>query len=198
MRRTLITCLLAFAALPVAAHAQSYAIDKGSLSLGGTGGFSTSKASSGNTEGDRVTTIQVSPSFLYFISPGLGVGASAALGRESSDGYTTVNLGIGPRATYYFGRGERNVYPYLGATVGVHHGNTDSDNGDSSSNTLRLEGNGGLLVMLSRAVGMNVELSFETTNASREMTTATGATVELPEVDSNRFGLAVGFTAFIF
>src|SRR5690606_33508685 len=61
---------------PSLVQAQSYAIDKGSLMIGGTAGFS---STGGEGTDDRLTQILINPSLQYFVTRGLAFGGEVTL-----------------------------------------------------------------------------------------------------------------------
>jgi hypothetical protein len=178
--------LCACGALPAAA--QSHAVDRGSLMLGGTAGFTSSGSSvNGESLDDRVTQISLAPQLLYFIVPGLAIGGEVLFSRISSDGDALTSYGFGPAATYYFGREERTAYPHIGGSMQFAWTSDDSTDADQPS-LMGFRGAAGVLFMLSDAVGLNTELFYQL--LERES--------DLFDVDIDTYGLAIGFSAFIF
>jgi hypothetical protein len=191
MRRSIFAVLLAFAIAPGLLQAQGYAVDKGSVNVGGTASFVSSKADVADVSQPRITTLSLAPHLLFFVAPGLAVGGEAMFGRVSSDGNSTTQYGIGPAINYYFGHEDRNWYPFVGASARVSHLN---GNGNLGSDFRDLRASAGLLFLLSRSVGINSEFYLSRTHTTFE------SPVTLEELDSNTsaFGLAIGISAFIF
>lgn len=181
---------LAFAALPLAA--QSYATDQGSYRVGGDASFSSSGFDTNGSDFDeRVTAIQIRPALQYFFIPGLALGGNLTLAYTSLDDDSEWVYGIGPAATYYFGRGERSAYPYLGAALQFLWENPDSDGPDEDEDdpvTTGYRGAAGVLFMLASAVGVSAELYYE--KVERDVGNF--------EFGTDSYGLAVGISAFVF
>jgi hypothetical protein len=191
MQRSIFAAVLAFVIAPGLAHAQGYAVDKGSVNVGGTASFTSSKATTADVAQPRLTTLGLAPHLLFFLAPGIAVGGEASLGRTSSDGNSTTQYGLGPAIEYYFGHEERNWYPFVGASVRFSHVSGD---GQLGSDFRDLRASAGLLFLLSPSVGVNSELYLSRTHTTFE----SPATLE--ELDSNTtaFGLAIGISAFVF
>ncbi len=174
------------AALPAAAAAQSYPTDRGSLLLGGGAGFSSSGSSvDGEEQGNRSTYLSLSPNVQYFVVPGLAVGGSLSVSRQSNGDASITSYGIGPEVSYYFGKGERSLYPFVSAGVRYFR-NNGSD--DFSTSSLGYGASTGAVFMFNRSVGLRTSLYY---NANQ-------FEVEDTEIDNDQFGVGIGFTAFTF
>lgn len=174
------------AALPAAAQAQSYATDRGSLLLGGSAGFSSSGGSvDGESAGDRNTFLNFSPSVQYFVLPGLAVGGNIIAQRASGGDNSVNTLGVGPSVSYYFGQSERSVYPFVSGSV--RYLRNSGEDVDNVSN-VGYGASTGAVFMLNRNVGLRTELYYNTNRFE----------VRDIEVDSDQFGVSLGFTAFTF
>jgi len=168
---------------PYTAHAQTYAVDQGSLLIGGRGSFtSVATDNDGASESDRVNQLFVNPSGQYFITPGLAVGGDVLFSYASDDGSNITRYGIGPSVTYFFGRDERSYYPFVSGSVGVTRFN--SGGLDEGRTQTRYRSSGGVLVMLSRSVGVTGELFYQH--------------IDNDQLQTNAFGLAFGISAFLF
>jgi hypothetical protein len=170
--------------LPALLNAQQYAVDRGVWQVSGSAGFQSSETEIEGQSLGRSTTISLVPSVMYFVSAGLAVGGELGLARSSFRGNTQTLIGVGPAATYYFGRSARTWYPFIGASVSVSRNHPES--GDDLTEW-RYKGGGGLLFLLSTAVGVNSELFYETGRQTSDGETAKG----------NRYGLAFGISAFV-
>jgi hypothetical protein len=164
-------------ALVPALHAQTHAVDEGSFLLGGDASLTRTSVERPG-DGDRSTAFNFNlhPVVQYFITPGLAVGGDVSFAYASSEGGSTnYGVGIGPSAAYFFGRGERNYYPFLSGSINAsHYGGT----------ALTYRGAGGMLIMLSESVGLTGELFY--------------LAQDVNERDVSRFGLAFGISAFVF
>lgn len=68
---------------------------------------------------ERQTVITVSPSVLYFVHPGIAVGASAVFGHHSGGGASSWTYSLGPQAVVYFGEENASVRPFVRADAGI-------------------------------------------------------------------------------
>jgi hypothetical protein len=178
-RSILLAAMAAAAALP--ARAQTYPTDRGSLLLGGSASLSATvftQEVDGARERDAVAGASLNPDVQYFVRPGLAVGGELGLATDF-EGAGAVS--VGPRVSYYFGRGERRVYPYVSG--GVSH--VRAFGGDRLT---ALTARTGGVFMFSRQVGLNAGLVYTGFSADDEPGTE--------RVDA--FALALGFTAFTF
>jgi len=166
-------------ALPVTA--QGYATDKGSIRIGGSGNFSSSKSEGAE---NRTTILDLRPDVQYFVAPGLALGGELSLTRSSNGDASNTLVGIGPIASYYFGGAER-TQPFVSARLGVSQATFGGD--DLTQTSMR--GAAGLLMLLSSSVGVSSELFYSYT---RVEFAGTG------DSNSNNFGLALGIAAFLF
>ena len=88
---------LVFAALLATAFQLSAQTEKGSLLIGGTAGFSTSKIDETN-----LTAIYLNPLAGYFVIDQLAVGANVTVLATKFDDLNSTQFGVGPFARYYF------------------------------------------------------------------------------------------------
>ncbi len=187
MRRTLVVLLGLALAVPTTARSQTFAVDRGSWLIGGTAGWS-SRASDG--EDGRDVVVGIAPSVQRFVVPGLGLGLNLTLSRSHFTGSPAVTAyGAGPTGTYYFGRGARSFYPYVGGSVLLArlHVSDSSPGPDLSGTSTVYRPYAGILTMLGREVGLDTRLYFERYFAGNEV-----------QGNSSAYGLAVGVSAFLF
>jgi len=167
----------------ITAHAQTYSVDQGSVLIGGRANVTSVETDTdGASDSDRVNQLLVNPTGQYFVTPGLAVGGDVLFSYASSDGTNVTRYGIGPAVTYFFGRGERRYYPFVSGSFGVTHARDDTLN--EGRTQTRYRGSGGVLVMLSRNVGITGELFYQR--------------IDNDQLQTNAFGLAFGFSAFLF
>jgi hypothetical protein len=187
VKPTLVIAVAIALAVPTGSRAQSYAVNRGSWIVGGTAGFS---SSGGDGGGDRITLLFLAPAGQYFVMPGLALGGQLRLSHSRSGSTGSTGYGAGPAATYYFGRGVRPVYPYLGASVSLARTSLSSGFGNDppATTSTQFEPCAGLLLMLGRNVGVDTRLYY----LSRHQ--------HFSGVDhkTNEYGLAVGVSAFVF
>lgn len=179
--------LFALAALLLApgALAQSYPIDKGSYLLGGTVSF-TSQGDD-DDDGERLTTLELNPSFAYFVTPGLALGADMFYVSREFIGRSSTSTGIGPQLAYYFGGPTSKSYPFL--AVGVSY--TSMDFGVTYSG-FGADLSGGMVFMVARNVGLTTEAFYQVLSLSADTDFGDD------EFSTNAIGIRGGVTAFIF
>lgn len=196
--------LLLFAGAALAADGP---LDKGSWMLDGRAFF---RSQSGdlweNRDGDGLTsygvgngalglteTFEVGNTVGFFISPGLMIGGQFSFLGFSQGDISISGFGIGPALTYYMNtdhtRAEAKgaVYPFFGAFF--TYGSLSNED-DKIADMFQYGGRGGIMYMLSNAVGLDFggklqSDSWEFNGASERIT---GLTLE--------FG--VGVSAFIY
>lgn len=185
MRRRLIVLLGLALAVPAAARAQTYAVDRGSWLIGGTAGFS-SRADDGQDGRDVIAG--VAPSVQRFVVPGLGLGLNLTITRSHFAGSSAVTVyGAGPTATYYFGRGARSAYPYVGGSVFLSRVHVSDNTSPPFGTATAYRPYVGLLTMVARSVGVDTRLYYERTLSGDEVFR-----------NQSAYGLAVGVSAFLF
>lgn len=176
----LLAAALVALALPEHADAQTYPTDRGSFIVAGGATASTSAITfddDGEDRTERVSSVNLSPRVQYFVTPGLAVGGALSATLAWRDGGSNSQFGVGPQVSYYFGRGDRRVYPFLSAGVSYEGiGEEYSSFGQNAA--------AGLVFMLSRGVGLDGSLFYR--RAENDSATL------------NSFGLALGVTAFAF
>lgn len=129
-------CFLLFAYCATL-HAQNEpeATRRSALMVGGSASFSSQGGDLyEGFEGDRLVTIDLVPSALYFAANGLGVGADFSFSRVSQGDNSVSVTGVGPRAGYFF-ESENNWIPFFAGAVnllsisGELGGESDSETG---------------------------------------------------------------------
>ena len=128
-----------------ALHAQGYATGRGSLIVGGTAGLTTFRDQEPSV---RNYSLHFSPRFQYFVSPGLGLGASVGLFHMRQGEDSSSSWGLGPEISYFFGEGERTLLPYVSAL------------GSFSGGEVNLGGAAGAIYMLTSSVGLDTSLFY--------------------------------------
>ncbi len=194
MKKLLLVCVLMAFAGSVAAQPAS-PIDKGSMIIGGTLGFSSSGGDLyKDTADNSITTITLNPEFGYFVIPSLVVGATIGYDRISQGDYNASVLGIGPWVGYYFNINKArtevkgSIYPYL---KGFFTYSTFTQEGDDTDEKIMSFGaRGGIDFMLSNAVALDAGLQFESDSYDSGVSGA-------EKVKGTVFGLNVGIAAFV-
>lgn len=184
-RCMVVLALLAGLASP--ALAQGYAIDRGAWVLDGT----ISITSQGgelyeNSQGDRLNSVSLAPSVLYFVVPGLALGGSLNVGYASQGDFSATTIGVGPEIAYFFGAPESSVYPFVDGSVGYFSLSTEG----ADASGITFEFGAGVAAMLSPSVALIVQGTYNIANVSVDQANET--------FSGNQFGLSMGVAAFLF
>lgn len=168
--------LLLLSPIPLLAQ-KSYAIDKSSIIIGGSAGFS----NTGGGGDDRFTQITARPDLSFFVVPNLAIGGNAMYSRFSASGFSSTFLGIGPKVAYYFGDLKSKSYPFLSSSF--FYGKQL----DFSSH-ISLQFSGGIAFMVAKNVAITGQAFFLLINEIRDG----------PDESGNRFGIEIGISTFVF
>lgn len=126
MRRLFLIIALLVSMMPSVTYCQSAreATKKGSVLISGTASFASQGGELYEFNAERFYRLSLSPSLLYFVMPGFGVGLDFNFSRLGRAGESLVSTGIGPQAGLFF---EINggVIPFIGG--GVSHLSVGSD-----------------------------------------------------------------------
>ena len=157
-------------------------VDKGSISLGGAACFA---SAGGELHGDdRMTTIALNPSVLYFVVGGLAIGGEVRFTRMSSGDESDTSWGVGPKLAYFFfGGTDSPVHPFVAASY-------DYSRAVDWYTASEITCAAGAAFMVARNVALTGE-AFYAIESSR----ADGADASL---DGDVFGLRLGIATFIF
>jgi hypothetical protein len=191
MRSALTYAIVVFAIMtPAGVFGQTHATDRGSILVGGTASFTSSKADSDDgEENDRFNSLSIMPRALFFVAPGLALGGQLIFGRSSAGDNSSTSWGIGPEAADYFGGAETMTHPYL---TGHFNYVRTSDNDDDNDLTGRQYGGGiGLLFLISSSVGIDAQAFIRRVQTSLEGFPAADA-------EGTIIGLQFGISAFVF
>ena len=185
MRKLLLAASMLFTALSATAQAQTgeptYALDRGSLIIGGEASFTSSGI---DGDDDRTTTLMVNPAVQYFVRPRLALGGELNLARYSVGDQSVTLFGVGPRITYFFGGPDTRLHPLLSGSVSWVRSSYGDDQSDSQAG---YRAAAGALYRLTRSVGITGELFYqgEIENSDEDL-------------GLNTFGLQFGIAAFVF
>ena len=125
-----------------------------------------------NWEGDGLTTVSLTPGIGYFISPGFVIGGDFNLLNMSQGEYSGTAFSVGPKLGYYFGANNARTefkgaaYPYIAAFASF---GSISEEGDDDISTTSLGFTGGVVYMVSNAVGIDLGLRFASDKYSTEI-----------------------------
>jgi hypothetical protein len=104
---------------------QEYAVDKGSLNLGGTLGFQSAGGDYYNYQGERTTILVLNPEIRYFFFPHIALGLDIGFTSSSQEGSGGHALSLGPALVHFIGGRESDTYPYWGLALLYLHGPGD-------------------------------------------------------------------------
>lgn len=186
-----LTIIALFLILPAFLFAQEYAVDKGSMLVGGSAGFmSLSGDLYEDADEEGSTQFWVSPSVLYFIMPGLGVGADLNFSKYSQGDYSETEMGIGPTVAYFIGDANSSMYPFVSATYlfGTETDKYDSQEMKHTETSIMFRG--GVMFMVAKTTGIGIAGFYDMD--SRKHEDADEAT------KGNAFGVSVHIASFIF
>ena len=172
--------------------AQGSPTGKGSWIISGNAGLSSQKVDGADA---TTTSINIAPSGLYFVSPGVAVGGTVSFGYLTNPSVSSTSFGVGPTIRYYFGDRTGKTLPFVSARVAPTWTSNDPKNSTSESTTstgLEVEGTIGFTHLLVPHVGITGEayytyLDFSSDRGSLHATQSASA-----------FGLRFGVTAFVF
>lgn len=110
------------------------------------------------TSGD-VTIISLQPTYGWFVSQGLVVGAGIPFYHLGTDNSKLTQIGIAPFLRYYIGPSQ--VKPFLGVSVGVVNTSASTNGSASSSSTDPIYSvTGGVAFFLNRHVSFDMALAY--------------------------------------
>jgi hypothetical protein len=185
---------LSLCILQSTARAQSFAVDRGVWQIGGSASFS----SSGGDSGERTTALSLAPRLGFFVFPGLALGAMLPLHYVSESLGHSTGYGVGPELTYYFGRGSRRLYPYVGVSALLQWTTQKysyPDDPTTRTSTFRgqvYEANAGAAALLARNVAVTGEAFYEDRH---DRYSSTGST---SRVARDSYGVRFGVTVFVY
>jgi hypothetical protein len=181
--RFALVALLASSVSPITLAGQQPALDPGSYLVGGEASFSSQSRSEFDEDAIELTLM---PYVQYFVSRGLAIGGELELARSSYGDLTITQFGIGPAISYYFVKSSP-VQPFARGSIRLARAMSKTDSADSDQNLFGYRFAGGILVLLSDAVGLDMSLYYDRVQYRNHT-----------DIDHTTFGLAVGISAFLF
>lgn len=139
-----------------------------------------------NTAGDRVNTVLLNPSVLYFVAPGVALGGELYVENASQGDVSVTTIGVGPTIAYFFGDSDSSVYPFVGANV--VYSSLSTDGFDASGFGFGLAG--GADFMLTESVAITAQLDYSIENLSVDQANEA--------FSGNTLRLMLGVAAFLF
>ena len=190
MRTTMIVLgVLAIAPVVPSASAQSYAMDRGAWTVGGSASV-THSSTPGLDNGS--TAISLRPSVGYFFLPGFVVAATLQYTHGSGSGSTSTGFGAGPRLSYYFGKGSSSFHPYVAGAALFGSDSQEFMGSNSSRGWWSWRGAGGIALLLARNVAVTGEAFYGQVHYDVPV-----AGQNLSQTSSS-FGLSFGLSLFLY
>ena len=188
--RTTMIALAALAIVPLvpSAYAQSYAMDRGVWTAGGSASLTHYAFGLGN----GATSISLFPSVGYFFLPGFVVAATLQYAHSSGGDYSSTStvFGAGPRLAYYFGSGSAKLHPYLAVAAFIGSERQRIQGSTSSVGVWSWRGAGGIALLLARNVAVTGEAFFG--QLHRDVPAL------VPAQNTDTFGLSFGLSLFLY
>jgi len=174
------------------ANAQpSWALDKGSVAIGGTASYS---VAGGEVQGsNKKSTASLTPYAYWFTSQNVAFGGELYLENSSRDqGESSTTLGIGPSALFTFADSSFTWYPFFQTTAllaWISQTSPYTTTATTVSGTgFGLELAGGGTYMIGRQVGITALLYYQ----------VQWFTVDSESQRGDQYGLRLGLTGFLF
>jgi hypothetical protein len=179
--------------------AQTYPIDKGSKIISGQ--FSVSSYGGEyyeRTGSGRLTRLELDPAASFFVGSGFALGFRLQFGLTARGSYNHTSWSIGPEFSYYYllseEKPEANGMLYGFLQAGYLYGNSSfGDNSDYNEQKIRL--GTGLVHMLSNSIGLSAQLAYQ---IEFDETRVYFNPQDTETVESNEFGVYVGFLIFLY
>jgi hypothetical protein len=168
-----------------------WALDKGSVAVGGTASYS---RAGGEVQGfNKKTTVSLNPYVYFFTSQNVAFGGELYLENSSRDqGESSTTLGVGPSALFTFADSTSSWYPFLQMSAllaWISQSSPYTTTASTVSGTgFGLELAGGGTYMIGRHVGITALLYYQ----------VQWFTVDSESKSGNQYGFRVGLTGFIF
>lgn len=164
---------------------QEQATEPGSWLLGGSVSYS---SVGGDELDDRVNTLMVAPSAVWFFAPCFGVGVQTEVARVTQGDAVDVHHAYIGKALYVFPTGA-SVRPVVGAGGGFIRLSTNDQDQDESVNGYTMRFAGGIFLFLNEHYALSAELNYD---YSKLMIS------EDNDPATNQFVFAVGFSGFVY
>lgn len=172
--------------------AQGSPVGKGSWIISGSAGISSQKVDGAD---GSITVVNLAPSALYFVAPGLAIGGAVSFGYFTTPQSSSTSFGVGPSIRYYFADKAAKTLPFVSATVAPTWQSSDPKGStvpSTSSNNLSVEGTIGFTHLLVPHVGITGEAYYNHLSLNSDRGTL--------HVDQSAYtiGVRFGLTAFVF
>ncbi len=183
--------------MAISAVAQTSPIDKKSWFLGGSVYFQTQSGDLYKVGDKSPSTINIGPSFGYFVAPSIFVGADVMYNQYKVGDAKTTSMGIGPVVGYYFNMNKARtevkgaVYPYIKGFFQYASLKDETGTETSKMTGTSFGAMGGINYMLSEAVALDIAVKFSSDKAKQK------EPVEGESVSGSTIMVGAGVTYFI-
>ena len=182
MKKRIAIAVIFLCSITCTVLAQEYAIDKGSYQIAGMVGFQSMGGDLyGDADDNRLTSLDIAPGLRYFVAPKIALGADLLYTRTSQGDESSTTLGIGPVVILAFGSSQSKTYPYIGGGI-FYARNTEKSSYEefdpwigqtTTTEEDKISGSDlrfgtGLIQMVSKNLGIMVELSYHIHNMKPE------------------------------
>ena len=188
MKKTLIALTMVLIGLS-ATFAQT---DKGNRLMGVNVGNITIPTSGGSG-----TIISLQPTYGWFVSNNLAIGAGIPFFNVSSNGSRATQIGLTPFLRYYIGTSSQ-MKPFFGASLGVVNTSASSSgSSNSSSSTDALYSlTGGLAFFVNRSVSFDLGLTYTGGDTGSLNTLLAGSANALTPNIPKALNISLGFQVY--
>lgn len=208
----LLSFLFLFFFIQSKTYSQEFPTDTGSKLIFGNIVFSSAGGDLyENADEDRVSSFTATPSFSFFVSPGLAIGGKGLYSYSGQGKNSETTFGIGPHIIYFFNAGEKpekisgTTYFYTGAAFMYLHNvieeefelydymgfpTNDTDTDEYSTSGFAVSFGLGIIHMMSNSVGLDFELGYEIDSITPESADES--------ISGNKINLLVGIIAFLY
>ncbi|GAB3955699.1 hypothetical protein GCM10028805_43900 [Spirosoma harenae] len=147
------------------------------------------------TAKDAGTIISLQPTYGWFVSDGLVIGAGIPFFNVSQNGTRATQIGVAPFLRYYMGPSQ--VKPFLGASVGVVNTSISGPGVNSASSTDALYSfTGGVAFFINQSVSFDLGLTYTGGGTGAFNTVLTGTANALTPNVPKALNLSLGFQVY--
>jgi outer membrane protein len=147
------------------------------------------------TSGGSGTIISLQPTYGWFVSDGLAIGAGIPFFNVSSNGSRATQIGLTPFLRYYFNTTQ--VKPFVGASVGVVNTSASSGGSNSASSTDGIYSfTGGIAFFINQSVSFDLGLTYTGGNTGSLNTLLAGSANALTPNIPKALNLSLGFQVY--
>lgn len=147
------------------------------------------------TSGGSGTIISLQPTYGWFVSDGLAIGAGVPFFYAGSGNSHVTQIGVSPFLRYYIGPSP--VKPFLGASIGVVNTSFSNTGASSTSSTNGLySGTAGLAFFINQSVSFDLALTYTGGDTGAVNTLFAGGTNALTPNVPRALNISLGFQVY--